>query len=149
MPSILTAFHPSFESSQIKLRSMLPVPSTTQHPQLITPTTSVLPEVPRRITQPAVPAPAAILRAVPSTELAKRALKMEIPGIQLTEPHAVQFRISISAEGHLLTALPLSSVEEPELMRRLQAALRSLHFLPDPKTPRQWGTLSFRWERPQ
>ncbi|MBL9133796.1 MAG: hypothetical protein JNG86_21475 [Verrucomicrobiaceae bacterium] len=145
----LPAFEPSFRDARMHLVPMLPTPAVTRQPQLFTPATSVLPAVPPRATLPPQAPPAAVLRAVPGADLAKRApADLTLSDIPLADPHSVQFRAAIGAAGEVLVALPLGSIDDPALMQRLHAAITALRFKPDPKTPRQWGTLSFRWESP-
>ena len=145
--TIAPTFHPSFEGARVKLRGLLPTAETPRHPRLFTPASSVLPPVPPRAVQLPPPVAPSVLKALPSSEFAKRApTSLEIPGISLTEPYGIQFRIAVSDTGQVLFALPLSSSEEAAVMQRLQRAVTALRFAPDPKQPRTWGTLSFRWE---
>ena len=145
--SLAPSFHPSFEGARVTLRGLLPTQPVTRHPKLFTPTSSVLPPVPPRPAPPAVAVIPSVLKALPSSEFAKRAPEsLEVPGIALTEPYGIQFRIAVSDQGRVLFALPLSSSEDGALMKRLQSAVTALRFAPDPKQPRTWGTLSFRWE---
>ncbi len=146
----ITAFKPSFADAQMKLRAFIPSMSTTQHPQIFIPENEVLPKVPRRATLTPEASPRSILKAIVSSELSARApSSSELSDIPLTDPHAVQYRIAVGANGQVITALPLSVDADAALMRLLHTAIMGLHFAPDPKTPRLWGTLSFRWEKPQ
>lgn len=146
-PSLAPVFRPSFEGARVRLRGLLAAPETPKHPKLFTPAASVLPAIPPRAVQPPVVLPPTVLKAVPSPELARRSpQKAAIEGIPLTEPYGIQFRIAVSAAGQVVFALPLSSIDDAPLMQRLQSAVKALRFTPDPKQPRTWGTLSFRWE---
>jgi hypothetical protein len=46
----------------------------------------------------------------------------------------------------VLTALPLGSAEDAEVMSQLQAAVNALRFQPSEVKRIEWGEVSFRWE---
>lgn len=143
----LLAYRPSFEGRQLQLRELPPAMATVREPQLFTPGTEVLPPVPRRATPPATLAPAAALHAIMSPALAKRSpASMALPGIALTQPSRVQFRVAIGASGQIITALPLASIEDKVVMAQLQSALNTLRFAPSEVKRVEWGEISFRWE---
>lgn len=145
--SSLLAYHPSFEGHQLKLSEQSLTATTVHEPRLFTPGTNVLPPVPRRAEQPVTAAPSASLHAVLSPTLAKRApASVALPGIALTLPTGVQFRIAVGAAGQIITALPLATIEDKAVMAQLQAAVNNLHFSPSDVTRVEWGEVSFRWE---
>lgn len=145
--SPLLAFHPSFEGHQIKLREMAPVAATLQQPRLFTATSDVLPEVPRRASGPVTVPVVSTLYAIMSPALTKRGpASVELPGIKLTQPTRVQFRVAIGSAGQIITALPLSSAEDAEIMQQLSAAVMALRFEPSAIRRVEWGEISFRWE---
>ena len=116
-------------------------------PRLFTAASDVLPPVPRRATGTITAPPVATLRAVMSPSLAKRGpASVEIPGIKLTQPTRVQFRVAIGSSGQIITALPLSSAEDAEIMQQLHAAIIALRFEPSSIRRIEWGEISFRWE---
>lgn len=141
------AFQPSFNGAKMRLLPMPEAPVAARMPRIFTPATPVLPAVPPRATLPSGQPPAVMLRAIPGAEIAKRAQgQMSLPALPVADPHSIQFRVAIGAAGQVLVALPLHPVDDPALMRQLQAAVAALRFTADPKTARQWGTLGFRWE---
>ncbi|MFO1486681.1 MAG: hypothetical protein U1F71_25195 [Verrucomicrobiaceae bacterium] len=143
----LLAFHPSFEGHELKLRELASAADAIRRPGLFEPGSDVLPPVPRRAIEPVAEAPPATLRAVMSTSLAKRgAENVELAGIALTQPTRVQFRVAVGAEGQVITALPLSSVDDVVVMGQLQAAVNALRFRPSEVRRIEWGDISFRWE---
>jgi hypothetical protein len=71
---------------------------------------------------------------------------VELPGIALTQPTRVQFRVAVGSAGQVLTALPLGSAEDAEVMSQLQAAVNALRFQPSEVKRIEWGEVSFRWE---
>jgi hypothetical protein len=71
---------------------------------------------------------------------------LELNDIKLTQPTRVQFRVAIGSAGQIITALPLSSVEDAEVMRQLHAAVVALRFAPSEVQRVDWGEISFRWE---
>ncbi len=145
IPSL--AFRPSFEGYQLTLREMAPATATTQPPRLFTAASGVLPPVPHRAMEPITAPPASTLRAIMSPALAKRGpASVAMPGINLTQPARVQFRVAIGAAGQIITALPLGSVEDKEVMSQLHAAVTLLRFKVSPKPRIEWGEISFRWE---
>jgi hypothetical protein len=147
LESALLAFRPSFEGYELKLRELEPADDAVKQPSLFTPGRDVLPPVPRRVVQPAAAPPAATLRAVMSSTLAKRGLaSLELPGIALTQPTRVQFRVAVGSAGQVLTALPLGSAEESGVMQQLQTAVQALRFEPSEVQRIEWGEVSFRWE---
>ena len=82
-----------------------------------------------------------------SSTLAKRGLaSVELPGIALTQPTRVQFRVAVGSAGQVLTALPLGSSEEAAVMQQLQTAVNALRFEPSEVRRIEWGEVSFRWE---
>lgn len=144
----LLSFHPSFEGHELKLRDLPPATQTIREPRLFTPGVDVLPPVARPATEP-VPAPVApaMLQAVMSSVLAKRGpAQVPLPGITLTQPTRVQFRIAIGAAGQVITALPLGNAEDAGVMDQLQAAVNALQFAPSEIRRIEWGEVSFRWE---
>lgn len=147
LESALLAFRPSFEGYELKLRELEPANDAVKQPSLFTPGRDVLPPVPRRVVKPAAALPAATLRAVMSSTLAKRGLtSVELPGIALTQPARVQFRVAVGSAGQVLTALPLGSAEESGVMQQLQTAVQALRFEPSEVQRIEWGEVSFRWE---
>lgn len=147
LESALLAFRPSFEGYELKLRELEPANDAVKQPSLFTPGRDVLPPVPRRVVKPAAALPAATLRAVMSSTLAKRGLtSVELPGIALTQPTRVQFRVAVGSAGQVLTALPLGSAEESGVMQQLQTAVQALRFEPSEVQRIEWGEVSFRWE---
>jgi hypothetical protein len=147
LESALLAFRPSFEGYELKLRELEPADDAVKQPSLFTPGRDVLPPVPRRVMKPAAAPPAATLRAVMSSTLAKRGLaSLELPGIALTQPTRVQFRVAVGSAGQVLTALPLGSAEESGVMQQLQTAVQALRFEPSEVQRIEWGEVSFRWE---
>lgn len=146
----LLAFRPSFENHQVKLRELTPVTTATQQPRLFTATSPVLPPVPRRATEAPSAAPSVDrLHAIMSPALAKRGpASVVLPDIQLTQPTRVQFRVAVGAAGQIITALPLSSAEDAEVMRQLNAAVSALRFDASAVKRVEWGEISFRWEVP-
>ncbi|OYW72878.1 MAG: hypothetical protein B7Z37_23600 [Verrucomicrobia bacterium 12-59-8] len=145
--SPLLAFHPSFDGHEIKLRELEPAATAIHQPRLFTAAADVLPPVPRRAVDPVVAPPAANLHAIISPALSKRSpASVELGGIKLTQPTRVQFRVAIGSAGQIITALPLSSVEDADVMRQLHAAVVALRFAPSAVQPVEWGEISFRWE---
>jgi hypothetical protein len=145
--SPLLAFHPSFAGHEIKLRELEPATAAIHQPRLFTAAADVLPPVPRRAVHSVAVPPAAKLHAIMSPSLAKRGpANVELSGIKLTQPTRVQFRVAIGSAGQIVTALPLSSVEDAEIMRQLHAAVRTLRFTPADVKRIEWGEISFRWE---
>lgn len=141
------SFTPSFAGAELRLRRMVAAPEVTRHPRIFTPLTSVLPAVPRRATLPQQSLPQAVLQAVPSPEVARRAPSvLSMPGVELTDPENARFSIAIAASGQVVQALPLFTSEVPAVTSRLLVGLRSLKFQPDLQKPLQWGTVSFRWQ---
>lgn len=145
--SPLLAFHPSFEGHEIKLRELGPAAATVRQPRLFTAAADVLPPVPKRAVDSVAAAPAAKLHAIMSSTLAKRGpASVELSGIKLTQPTRVQFRVAIGNAGQIIVALPLSSVDDAEVMQQLHAAVVSLRFTPSEVKRVEWGEISFRWE---
>lgn len=143
----LLAVRPSFENYELKLREIPPVATPARVPRLFPPGTDVLPPVERRMPAVVPAAPSATLHAVVSGPLARRGnASVELAGIDLTQPTRVQFRVAVGAAGQVITALPLSSTEDPVLMGRLHAAICGLHFAPSEIKRIEWGEVSFRWE---
>lgn len=143
----LLAFHPSFEGYQLQLRELEPVAAVVKQPRLFTATSDVLPPVPRRATEPVTAPPVSQLRAIMSPALAKRGLtSAELSGIELTQPTRVQFRVAVGSAGQILAALPLSSVDDAEIMKQLHTAVTALRFEPSTVKRIEWGEVSFRWE---
>lgn len=141
------AFHPSFEGHEIKLRELEPATAAIHQPRLFTAAADVLPPVPRRAVDSVAVPPAAKLHAIVSPALAKRGpANVELSGINLTQPTRVQFRVAIGSAGQIITALPLSSVDDAEIMQQLHAAVRALRFTPSDVKRVEWGEISFRWE---
>lgn len=147
--SALLAFQPSFEGYQLKLREMAPVNTAMQQPRLFTGRSPVLPPVARRATEPMAAPPADQLHAIMSSALAKRGpASVVLPDIKLTQPARVQFRVAIGAAGQIITALPLGSAEDAEVMSQLTTAVSALRFDASPVQRIEWGEISFRWEAP-
>ncbi|MFN0079584.1 MAG: hypothetical protein ACKVY0_24230 [Prosthecobacter sp.] len=147
LESPLLAFRPSFEGHHIELREMVPVTAAMPQPRLFTAASDVLPPVPRRAAGPVTAPSAATLRAIMSSALAKRGpASVEMPGIKLTQPTRVQFRVAIGSAGQIITALPLGSAEDAEVMQQLHAAVTALRFEPSSIRRVEWGEISFRWE---
>lgn len=147
--SALLAFQPSFAGYQLKLREMAPVTTEMQPPRLFTATASVLPPVARRATGPVAAPPVAQLHAIMSSTLAKRGpASVVLPDIKLTQPARVQFRVAIGGAGQIITALPLGSAEDVEVMDQLSAAVSALRFEASAVKGIEWGEISFRWEAP-
>ena len=145
--SPLLAFHPSFAGHEIKLRELEPATASIHQPRLFTAAAEVLPPVPRRDIKSVVVPPAAKLHAIMSPPLAKRGpANVELSSIKLTQPTRVQFRVAIGSAGQIVTALPLSSVEDAEIMQQLHAAIRTLRFTHSEVKRVEWGEISFRWE---
>ncbi|MDI1313915.1 hypothetical protein [Prosthecobacter sp.] len=141
------AFHPSFEGHEIKLRELEPATAAIHQPRLFTAAADVLPPVPRRAVDSVAVPPAAKLHAIVSPALAKRGpANVELSGINLTQPTRVQFRVAIGSAGQIITALPLSSVDDAEIMQQLHAAVRTLRFTSSDVKRVEWGEISFRWE---
>lgn len=146
----LMAFKPSFDGYQLTLRETPPVATTVRQPRLFTPGVDVLPPVPRRATEPVTATPVATLRAVMSSTLAKRGLaNAELPGIALTQPTRVQFRVAVGSAGQVITALPLGNADDVTVMSQLYNAISSLRFNPSEAKRVEWGEISFRWEGAQ
>lgn len=147
LESPLLAFRPSFEGHEIELREMVPATAAQPQPRLFTAASDVLPPVPRRATETVTAPPVATLRAIMSPALAKRGTaNVELPGIKLTQPTRVQFRVAIGSAGQIITALPLGSTEDAEVMQQLHAAVTALRFEPASIRRVEWGEISFRWE---
>ncbi|MEZ5386073.1 MAG: hypothetical protein R3F13_11220 [Prosthecobacter sp.] len=146
--SALLAFRPSFEGHRLKLREIESVVTEMTPPLSFTPGVGVLPPVSRRATGEVPPPPRARLAAVMSPNLAKRGpASVELPpGIALSEPVRVQFRVAVGSAGQIITALPLGGTEDPEVMKQLLAAINALRFDPSDVTRVEWGGVSFRWE---
>lgn len=145
--SPLLAFHPSFDGHEIKLRELEPAPTAIHQPRLFTAAADVLPPVPRRAVDPVAALPAAKLHAILSPSLEQRGPPdVELSDIKLTQPTRVQFRVAIGSAGQIITALPLSGVEDAEVMRQLHAAVVALRFAPSELHRVDWGEISFRWE---
>lgn len=143
----LLAFRPSFEGYEIKLRELPPPAASTKEPRLFTAATDVLPPVARRATPPATVPSKAKLRVVMSAALSKRQpTGTELPDIKLTQPSRVQFRVAVGSLGQIVTALPLSTVEDLDVMKQLQEAVNGLRFEPSTVRRIEWGEISFRWE---
>ncbi len=58
----------------------------------------------------------------------------------------MQFRVAIGSAGQIVTALPLSSVDDADIMQQLHAAVLALRFTPTEVKRVEWGEISFRWE---
>lgn len=145
--SPLLAFQPSFAGHEIKLRELEPAATPIRQPRLFTAAADVLPPVPRRAVDSVAVPPAAKLHAIMSPALAKRGpASVELSGIKLMQPTRVQFRVAIGSAGEIVTALPLSSAEDAEIMKQLHAAVRTLRFTPAEVKRVEWGEISFRWE---
>ena len=145
--SPLLAFHPSFAGHEIKLRELDPATNTIRQPRLFTAAADVLPPVPRRAVDSVAVPPIAKLHAIMSPALAKRGpASVELSGIRLTQPTRVQFRVAIGSAGQIVTALPLSNVEDADIMQQLYAAVLALRFSPAEAKRVDWGEISFRWE---
>lgn len=145
--SPLLAFHPFYAGHELKLRELEPAVAAIRQPRLFTAAADVLPPVPRRAVDSMVTPPAAKLHAILSSALAKRGpASVELEGIKLTQPTRVQFRVAIGSAGQIVTALPLSSIEDPEIMQQLHAAVLRLRFTPAEVRRVEWGEISFRWE---
>lgn len=147
----LLAFRPSFEDYQLKLREITPAPPPARAPRLFTPGVDVLPPVERRPSPPSpspvAAAPASVLHAVMSSALVKRLSEsVPLPGLSLTQPTRVQFRVAIGSAGQVITALPLSGTDDPGVMSELREAVSALHFQPSQVKRIEWGEISFRWE---
>ncbi len=143
------AFQPSFAGHEIKLRELEPATAAIHQPRLFTAAADVLPPVTRRAVDSVAVPPAAKLHAIMSPSLAKRGpADVELSGIKLTQPTRVQFRVAIGSAGQIVTALPLSSVDDAEIMQQLHAAVRTLRFTPSDVKRVEWGEVSFRWEVP-
>lgn len=147
----LLAVRPSFADYRLQLLPMPPAPTLARVPHLFPPGTGVLPPVPPRPDAAAAPPapPPATLRAVFSGALAGRGMgggSVEMPGIDLSQPTRVQFRVAIGSAGQVITALPLSSMDDPAVMDQLHAAICALHFEPSEIKRIEWGEVSFRWE---
>ena len=141
------AFHPSFDRHEIKLRELEPATTAIHQPRLFTAAADVLPPVPRRAVDIVPAPPAAKLHAIMSSSLAQRGpASLELSDIKLTQPTRVQFRVAIGSAGQILTALPLSSIEDAEVMRQLQAAVVALRFNPSDVHRVDWGEISIRWQ---
>ena len=145
--SPLLAFHPSYAGHEIKLRELEPATTAIRQPRLFTAAADVLPPVPRRALD-TVPVPyAAKLHAIMSSTLAKRGpASVELSGIKLTQPTRVQFRVAIGSAGQIIAALPLSGVDDADIMRQVQSAVLALRFSPSAVQGVEWGEISFRWE---
>ena len=145
--SPLLAFHPSFDGHEIKLRELEPAPAAIHQPRLFTAAADVLPPVPRRAVDPVAAPPAAKLHAIMSSSLEQRGpASVELSDIKLTQPARVQFRVAIGSAGQVITALPLSGVEDAEVMNQLHAAVVALRFTSADTHRVDWGEVSFRWE---
>ncbi|MGV3664041.1 MAG: hypothetical protein ACO1TE_27965 [Prosthecobacter sp.] len=143
----LLAVRPSFDDYQLRLQAMPPAVTPARVPRLFPPGTDVLPPVERRVAPAPPAAPPASLHAVISAPLARRGGgSVELPGIDLTQPTRVQFRVAVGSAGQVITALPLSSLEDPVVMGQLHAAICGLHFAPSEIKRIEWGEVSFRWE---
>jgi hypothetical protein len=143
----LLAFHPSYEGHEIALRVLDPASTPIREPRLFTATSGVLSPVQRRAVEPVASVPVVKLHAILSAALAKRGpASVELGEIKLTQPTRVQFRVAVGSAGQIITALPLSSVEDAEIMRQLQAAITALRFSASEVKRVEWGEISFRWE---
>lgn len=145
--SPLLAFHPSFAGHEIKLRELEPASAAIRQPRLFTAAADVLPPVPHRTVDSIATPPAAKLHAIMSATLAKRGPEhVELHGIKLAQPTRVQFRVAIGSAGEIVTALPLSSIDDVEVMQQLHAAVLALRFTAADVKRVEWGEISFRWE---
>ncbi|WP_395746261.1 hypothetical protein [Prosthecobacter sp.] len=147
MESPLLAFQPSYAGHEIKLRELEPAPTPIRQPRLFTAAADVLPPVPRRTVDSVAMPAGAKLHAILSPGLAKRGpARVELDGIKLTQPTRVQFRVAVGSAGQIVTALPLSAVDDAEIMQQLHAAVLTLRFTPAEVKRVEWGEISFRWE---
>ncbi len=145
--SPLLAFNPSFAGHEIKLRELEPATAAIHQPRLFTAAADVLPPVPRRAVDSVAVPSAAKLYAIMSPSLANRGpANVELSSIKLTQPTRVQFRVAVGSAGQIVTALPLSSVHDVEIMQQLQSAIHMLRFTPSEIKRVEWGEISFRWE---
>lgn len=147
--SPLLAFRPSFEGHQIQLRELDPATTPIREPHIFTAAADVLPPVARRVaTKPVATAPRTTLHAILSSTLARRGPASVGLGdsIKLTQPSRVQFRVAVGSSGQIVTALPLSSVEDAEIMQQLHDAVLALRFKASEVKRVEWGEISFRWE---
>lgn len=145
--SPLLSFQPSFAGYEIKLKELDAEPATIKQPRLFTAASDVLPPVPARSIAHVPVVPDARLYAVVSPVLAQRGpASVELEGIKLTQPTRVQFRVAVGSAGQIVTALPLGSVDEAEVMQQLYAAVFALRFTPSEVNRVEWGEISFRWE---
>lgn len=148
--SPLLAFQPAFAGHELKLMELDPAPTAIQQPRLFAAAADVLPPVPARTLSHVPVAPEARLHAVMGPTLAERGpVSVELEGINLTQPTRVQFRVAVGSAGQIITALPLSSVEDAEVMQKLHAAVSALRFTPSEVKRVEWGEISFRWEAAQ
>lgn len=144
--SPLLAFNPSFAGHEIKLRELEPATAAIHQPRLFTAAADVLPPVPRRAVDSVAVPSAAKLYAIMSPSLANRGpANVELSSIKLTQPTRVQFRVAVGSAGQIVTALPLSSVDDVEIMQQLQSAIHMLRFTPSEIKRVEWGEISFRW----
>jgi hypothetical protein len=126
---------------------MVPPAATPRQPKVFSASTPVLPEVTPRAAAPTAETKPSILRAVPGPEIARRApVALEILDVSLSDPENARFSISIDATGRVTEVLPLFTAENPAMAKVLRERVTALRFLPDAKTPRQWGTLGFHWQ---
>lgn len=58
----------------------------------------------------------------------------------------MQFRVAVGAAGQIITALPLGSADEADVMKQLGDAVAALRFAPSEVRRIEWGEISFRWE---
>lgn len=144
----LPVFTPSYAGAELKLRPMVTVSETTRQPHLFSASTSVLPDVPLRAASLPAAVPEAVLKAVLPAELARRAgAALEIKDVPITDPENARFRIAVDASGQVTQVLPLFASTEPEVTGKLRNAILSLRFKADAKTPVQWATLAFEWQK--
>jgi hypothetical protein len=140
-------FTPSYAGAELKLRPMVAVPETTRQPRLFSASTSVLPAVPPRASSLPEAIPDAVLKAVLPAELSRRAGNaLEIKDVPVTDPENARFRIAVDASGHVTEVLPLFASTEPAITSKMLAAIHTLRFKADAKTPVQWATLAFEWQ---
>lgn len=147
---VMLAFKPTFDGYQLRPHVAMPdvMPAPAKLPRLSVPGRNVLPPVaPRVVAAEAQKQRAAELRAVVWGPMAERVTSgLQVPDISLTQPTRVQFRVAVGQAGQIITALPLSAAEDPEVMSQLHAAVCALRFAPSGKEGIEWADVSFRWQ---
>ena len=138
-------FEPPVSKFELKLKA--PQLRTRNHesPLLLAADIDVLPPLPRLITHEPKPGIAAQLRPViHSISSLRLSSAPSLNDIALTDPSRPQFQLAVGPLGQVISALPLSSSEDPAIMVKLHTAMTQMRFEPTGKEL-EWAEVTFAW----